>query len=200
MRNAMNFSTASSILLPDFPSKKFQQMLLIIYLIVWTVYAISPVYRPQWWLENYLVFAFFLFLILFYKKYQLSDLSYLLITIFLLLHVIGSHYGYSSVPIGFALKDAFNLVRNPYDRIVHFLFGFLFAYPIFELLKRYSSQKGKWLYITPINFIISLSAIYEILEAAVAWTYPPNSTIPSLVCKEIFGMDTKICYSYQPAG
>jgi putative membrane protein len=78
------------------------------------------------------------------------------------------------VPFGFTLRDAFNLVRNPYDRIVHFLFGVLFAYPTYELLKRYSSQKGKWLYILPINFIISLSAFYEILEAAVAWTYPPE--------------------------
>jgi len=174
----MKISTANTNLTPYFRSKKFQQMLLVIYVIIWAVFAISPIYRPQWWLENYLVFAFFLLIILFYKKYQLSDLSYLLITIFLLLHVVGSHYGYSSVPFGFALRDAFNLVRNPYDRIVHFLFGFLFAYPIYELLKRYSSQKGKWLYILPINFIISLSAIYEILEAAVAWTYPPEQYDP----------------------
>jgi putative membrane protein len=165
-------SNSYSQLSLGFRTKTFQQVLLLIYIVIWSVFAISPVYRPQWWLENYLIFAFFLFLILFYKKYQLSDLSYLFITIFLLLHVIGSHYGYSSVPIGFTIREAFGLVRNPYDRIVHFLFGFLFAYPIYELLKRYSSQKGKWLYILPINFIISLSAIYEILEAAVAWTYP----------------------------
>lgn len=171
-------TTSNSDLDHDFKTTKFQQSLLFIYLIVWTIFAISPVYRPQWWLENYLVFAFFLLLILSYKKFQLSDLSYLLITIFLLLHVVGSHYGYSNVPIGFAIKDALNLVRNPYDRIVHFLFGILFAYPIYELLKRYSSQKGKWLYILPINFIISLSAIYEIIEAMVAWILPPEQYDP----------------------
>ena len=174
----MNISTANTILQPDFRSKKFQQALLLIFLIFWIVFAISPVYRPQWWLENYLVFAFILFLVLSYNKLQLSDLSYLLITIFLLLHNIGAHYGYSSVPIGFTLRDTFSLVRNPYDRIVHFLFGILFAYPIYELLKRYSSQKGKWLYILPINFIISLSAIYEIIEAVVAWTFPPEQYNP----------------------
>lgn len=171
-------TNANSDLNNDFRSKKFQQTLLLIYLIVWSIFAISPVYRPQWWLENYLVFALFLFLILSYKKYQLSDLSYLLITIFLLLHVVGSHYGYSNVPIGFAVRDALNLERNPYDRIVHFLFGILFAYPIYELLKRYSSQKGKWLYFLPINFIISLSAIYEIIEAMVAWVLPPEQYNP----------------------
>ena len=171
-------SNANSDLNAGFRTKKFQQMLLLFYIIFWTVFAISPVYRPQWWLENYLVFAFFLILIFTYKKYQLSDLSYLLITIFLLLHVVGSHYGYSSVPIGFTVRDMFDLARNPYDRIVHFLFGLLFAYPIYELLKRYSSQKGKWLYILPINFIISLSAIYEIIEAMVAWVLPPEQYDP----------------------
>ena len=171
-------TTANTSLSPGFRNKKFQQILLTVFVIFWTVFAISPLYRPEWWLENYLVFAFFLFLVLTYKKLQLSDLSYLLITIFLLLHTVGAHYGYSSVPIGFAIKDAFSLMRNPYDRIVHFLFGFLFAYPIYELLKRYSNQKDVWLYILPINFIISLSAIYEIIEAIVAWTFPPEQYNP----------------------
>ncbi len=171
-------TTVNSQQSAGFRSNKFQQVLLLVYLIVWIIYAISPTYRPQWWLENYLVFAFFLVLISTYKKYQLSDLSYLFITIFLLLHVVGSHYGYSSVPVGLTFRDIFGLARNPYDRIVHFLFGFLFAYPIYEMLKRYSSQKGKWLYILPINFIISLIAVYEILEAVVAWTYPPEQYDP----------------------
>jgi len=170
--------TANATLSPGFRNKKFQQILLLIFILFWIAFAISPVYRPEWWLENYLVFAFMLFLVLSYKKLQLSDLSYFLITIFLLLHTVGAHYGYSSVPIGFAIKDAFSLMRNPYDRIVHFLFGFLFAYPIYELLKRYSNQKDVWLYILPINFIISLSAIYEMIEAIVAWTFPPEQYNP----------------------
>src|SRR4030065_1458844 len=147
-------TTANFQLAHCFRNKTFQQILLTIFIIFWIVFAISPLYRPEWWLENYLVFAFILFLVLSYKKLPLSDLSYLLITIFLLLHTVGAHYGYSSVPIGFAIKDAFSLMRNPYDRIVHFLFGFLFAYPIYELLRRYSNQKDVWLYILPINFII----------------------------------------------
>jgi len=171
-------STASTSLSASFSDKRFQQVLLIIFIIFWTVFAIAPLYRPEWWLENYLVFAFVLFIVVSYKRLQLSDLSYLLITIFLLLHTVGAHYGYSGVPIGFIIKDMFGLMRNPYDRIVHFLFGFLFAYPIFELLKRYSNQHGTWLYFLPINFIISLCAIYEIIEAVVAWTFPPEQYNP----------------------
>lgn len=171
-------SNANSPLSPAFRNKTFQQILIAVFILFWAVFAISPAYRPEWWLENYLVFAFILFLVLSYKELQLSDLSYLLITFFLLLHTVGAHYGYSSVPIGFAIKDAFGLMRNPYDRIVHFLFGFLFAYPIYEILKRYTSQKGVWLFILPINFIISLAAIYEIIEAIVAWTFPPEQYNP----------------------
>ena len=171
-------TTANSHLSHGFRKKRFQQVLLVIFVIFWIVFAISPLYRPEWWLENYLVFAFILFLVLSYKKLQLSDLSYLLITIFLLLHTVGAHYGYSSVPIGFAIRDAFGLMRNPYDRIVHFLFGFLFTYPIFELLKRYSKLQGAWLYVLPLNFIISLSAIYEMIEAIVAWSFPPEQYNP----------------------
>jgi len=171
-------SNSNSLLALGFRTKTFQQVLLTIFIIFWTVFAISPLYRPEWWLENYLVFAFILFLVLAYNKLQLSDLSYLLITIFLLLHTVGAHYGYSSVPLGFTIKNTFGFLRNPYYRIVHFLFGFLFAYPIYELLKRYSNQKDVWLYILPINFIISLSAIYEIIEAIVAWTFPPEQYNP----------------------
>lgn len=171
-------SNAKSILKPGFRDKKFQQVLATIFLIFWTIYAISPVYRPEWWLENYLVFALILFFVLSYKKIPLSDFSYLLIFIFLLFHTVGAHYGYSSVPVGFIIKDTFDLVRNPYDRIVHFLFGLLFSYPIYEVLKRYTQQKGIWLLILPLNFIISLSAIYEILEAVVAWTFPPEQYNP----------------------
>jgi putative membrane protein len=171
-------STAESELKPGFKDKKFQQILIVAFLAFWSIYAISPVYRPEWWLENYLVFALILFLFLSYKKKQLSDLSYVLIFIFLLFHTVGAHYGYSSVPVGFVIKDLFDLTRNPYDRIVHFLFGVLFTYPIYEVLKRYTQQKGVWLFILPINFIITLSAIYEILEAVVAWTFPPEQYNP----------------------
>lgn len=167
-------TTSNSQIVSGFKTKLFQQILLSIFVIFWTIYAISPVYRPEWWLENYLVFALLLFLFLSYKKFQLSDFSYLLITIFLLFHTVGAHYGYSNVPFGFVIKNEFGLLRNPYDRVVHFLFGIIFAYTIYEFLKRYSSLKGNWIYLVTLNLIISLSAVYEMIEAVVALTFPPE--------------------------
>lgn len=171
-------TTAKSDLRPGFRNKKFQQMLLFFYSSVWIYLAVSPLYRPEWWLENYLVFAFALYIVFSYKKLQLSDLSYLLLTIFMTLHAVGAHYGYSDVPIGNTIKELYGFARNPYDRALHFSFGLLFAYPVYEILKRYSSLKGAWLFILPVNFVVSLSAIYEMIEAVVAWTLPPEQYNP----------------------
>ena len=81
-----------------------------------------------------------------------------------MLNVIGSHYTYAEVPFGFWLQDFFNLGRNHYDRIVHFSFGFLFAYPIREIFMRIAKTKGIWALWTPIELVLGLGAIYEILE------------------------------------
>ena len=74
----------------------------------------------NWLLENVLVFIFLFFLIGSYRAYQFSDLSYLLICIYLCLHVYGSKHTYADNPFGFWLQDVFDLSRNHYDRIVHF--------------------------------------------------------------------------------
>ena len=84
-------------------------------------------------LDIALIFLFFDFLLISYLKYQFSDLSYLLFTIYLALHLYGSKYTYAENPFGYWLKDAMGWERNHYDRIVHFAFGFLLAYPMREL-------------------------------------------------------------------
>ncbi|MBK9246727.1 MAG: hypothetical protein IPM69_01080 [Ignavibacteria bacterium] len=70
----------SSVFTPlgsSFIKNKFQIFLAIGYLIFWIYYAINPVWRPQWWLDNYLVFAIVSVIIASYRKYPLSDSSYL---------------------------------------------------------------------------------------------------------------------------
>ena len=171
-------TTATSELKPGFNNKRFQQTLLVVYAVIWIYLAIDPLYRPEWLLENLLVFALLPLLFFTYKEKSLSDLSYLLLTIFMILHAVGSHYGYSDVPIGFTIKEIFGFTRNPYDRIVHFSYGFLFAYPIYEALLRYAKFKSAWLYILPVTFVVSLSSVYEIIEAIVAWTLPPEKYNP----------------------
>jgi putative membrane protein len=122
----------------------------------------------NWILENTLVFLFLGFLIFSYKKYQFSDLSYLLICIYLCLHVYGSQYTYAENPFGYWLKDQFHWDRNHYDRIVHFSFGFLLAYPMRELFLSWLKFPVWVAWVLPIEITLSVSGFYELIEWAVA--------------------------------
>lgn len=112
----------------------------------------------NWLLENVLTFSFLAVIVSFYRHFRFSDLSYTLMLLFLLLHMYGSHYGYTHNPVGYYLQDLFELRRNPYDRIVHFSFGFTMAYPARDLLRHKFSVKAPFAYLRPIEVILSLSA------------------------------------------
>jgi len=143
---------------------KYKIFLIIIFLSVWSWAAINPIYPHDWLLENYLVFIFVPLLFIVGRYLKLSDTSYTLITIFLILHVIGSHYTYAEVPFGYTLQDWLGASRNMYDRLVHFSFGLLFAYPIREVFMRVTQTKGVWSYYFPFDLTLALSAAYEIIE------------------------------------
>ncbi len=122
----------------------------------------------NWILENTLSFIFVGLLIFTYRKHQFSDLSYLLICIYLCLHVYGSKYTYAENPFGYWLQDVFHWSRNHYDRIVHFCFGFLLAYPMREMFLKWLKYP-KWVaWLLPIEITLSVSAFYELIEWAVA--------------------------------
>lgn len=131
---------------------------------VWIWAAINPLFPEDWLLENYLVFIFVPIILVCGRYFKLSSLSYTLITIFMILHVIGSHYTYEKVPFGYALQDLFGSDRNMYDRLVHFSFGFLLAYPVREVFMRLAGAKGFWSYYLPLDLTLSFSALYEIIE------------------------------------
>lgn len=122
----------------------------------------------NWILENVLTVLFLLFLILTFKRYQFSDLTYLLICIYLCLHVYGAKYTYAENPFGYYLKDLFRATRNPYDRIVHFSFGFLLAYPMREMFLKWLKYPRFAAWLLPIEITLSVSAFYELIEWAVA--------------------------------
>ncbi|MDH5253977.1 MAG: DUF2238 domain-containing protein, partial [Nitrospira sp.] len=88
--------------------------LLLWYGLLWTWLAIAPVNRRDWFLENLLALALVTLLLLTYRRFQFSSLSYGLITLFMTLHAVGAHYTYAEVPFGFWLKDVLSLSRNPF--------------------------------------------------------------------------------------
>src|SRR4030095_11314936 len=122
----------------------------------------------NWLLENTLSFIFVFLLIATYKRHQFSDLSYLLICIYLCLHVYGSKYTYAENPFGYWLQDVLHLSRNHYDRIVHFSFGFLLAYPMREMFLKWLKYPRWVAWLLPIEISLSIYAFYELIEWAVA--------------------------------
>ncbi len=152
---------------------KYKLFLLLSFVVVWIWAAINPLFPHDWLLENYLVFIFVPIIIITGRWLKLSNVSYTLITIFMILHVIGSHYTYAEVPFGVTLQDWFNPSRNMYDRLVHFSFGFLLAYPIREVFIRLSKVKGFWAYYFPFDLTAAFSASYEIIEWITARNVDP---------------------------
>ena len=166
--------TATAVQNRKFTQNRLLQYLTAIYLTMWVAMAISPVDRMDWLLENLLVFVFCGAAISSVKRFQLSDLSYLLLFAFMTLHAIGAHYTYGQVPLGYWIRDEFGWNRNDFDRIAHFAYGLLFAYPIREVFVRTLAVKGFWSYFLPVDVILATSAFFELLEAWIAQIVKPE--------------------------
>ncbi|AEC22012.1 hypothetical protein PT7_3472 [Pusillimonas sp. T7-7] len=149
------------------------------YAMLWAALAISPSDRSAWLLENALVLALFCLLWIIRKQFRFSNASLLLILLFLSLHTLGSHYTYSEVPYnqwwqaltGQTLNSLFGWERNHYDRLVHFSYGLLLAYPIREFFLRIVEVRGFWAYFLPLDFTLSTSALYELIEWGAAMLF-----------------------------
>jgi putative membrane protein len=147
-----------------------------LFLVLWATLAIRPLDREAWLLENVPVLAAVIVFWCLRRKFVFSRLSYTLIFAFLVLHEIGAHYTYSKVPydecfqavLGRPLNQLFGWERNNYDRVLHFLYGFLFAYPIREIFLRVANVRGFWGYFLPLDLTMSSSMLYELVEWAVA--------------------------------
>ena len=152
----------------------FKLLLLSIFLATWSWSAWNPLHPDDWLLENYLVFFWVPVLLLTARFFQLSDISYGLITLFMCLHVVGSHYTYSEVPFGEVLREWAGAERNMYDRLIHFAYGLLLAYPVREVLIRIAGLRGFWAYFFPIDLTFAFSSIYEIIEWKAASFVAPD--------------------------
>jgi len=140
----------------------------------WVVTAINPLHPDSWLLENLLVILVAIVLVVSYPWFQFTNLSYLMFAVFLSLHMAGAHYTYSETPLGFWLQDWLGWKRNHYDRIVHFSFGLLLAFPLREELLRQPRVKRSWSYVLAVAMVLALSALYEVIEGAAALVINPE--------------------------
>ncbi|MCG6888444.1 MAG: DUF2238 domain-containing protein [Gammaproteobacteria bacterium] len=162
------------MIVKPFRSNRVLQGLVLWLVLLWIITAINPLYPKDWLLENLLVFFYAALLVLSYRHFQFSNLSYLLFGVFLSLHLVGAHYTYAETPFGFWMQTLFDFERNHYDRLVHFSFGLLLACPLREILLRKSGVNTAWSYFIAVNCIGAFSAVYEILEAIAAEIVSPE--------------------------
>ena len=139
-------------------------ILFAVFTLVWLVLAVNPYNRWVWLAENILSILFIGILILTYKRFRFSNTTYIFLFFFLVLHTIGSHYTYTNMPLFNWLQVKFDLSRNHYDRLVHFLFGLAFYFPVYEFATKKLKLKSWERYLLPFLVIISFKAIYEIIE------------------------------------
>lgn len=164
----MEFSTAISLERKGFKQNYLVHTFLAIFGLIWAYTLIGTPDTANWLLENTLTFLFISSLAISYKHFKFSDLSYTFIFVYLCLHVYGAMYTYAENPFGYWLQENFHLARNHYDRIVHFSFGFMLAYPMRDLFRNWF-QFPNWVnWVLPVEITLSFSGLYELIEWAVA--------------------------------
>jgi len=176
----MNFSIAISDYRVPFSKNPLLITMTALFFLLWISTFTGTTNMSNWLLENALVFLAICVFFLTYRWMKFSDLTYLLLFIYLCLHVYGAKYTYSENPFGFWLMETFGFERNHYDRIVHFSFGFLLAYPMRELFL-VGLKYPPWVaWLLPIEITMSISALYELIEWGVADLFFPEQGIAYL--------------------
>ncbi|MBE7497740.1 MAG: DUF2238 domain-containing protein [Verrucomicrobiaceae bacterium] len=143
-----------------------------VFVVLWIVLGVNPWHRTDWVLENVLVLLSVPVLLALYRRHVLSRLSWGLVFVFMILHQIGAHYTYSEVPYdawwraltGRTWNEMMGWERNHFDRLAHFLYGLLLAYPVREIFLRVVRVRGFWGYFLPLDLTMSSSLLYELIE------------------------------------
>jgi putative membrane protein len=133
------------------------------------VSGIAPYDRATWWLEVSPVLIAAPLLLASYRRFRLTDLLYLLITLHCLVLILGGAHTYARVPAGFWVQELLDLERNPYDKLGHFMQGLVPALIAREILLRGRFlSPGKMLAFLSLCVAMTISAVYELIEWAVA--------------------------------
>ncbi len=144
-------------------------ILLLVLLIIFIWSWINPYDRLTWWLEAFPAGLAVVLLGSTIRRFRFTDLVYCLIAIHAIILLISAHYTYARMPVFDYIRTALELERNHYDRLGHFVQGFVPAMVARELLLRTSPLKpGKWLFALIVLSCAGISALFEVFEWQVA--------------------------------
>jgi putative membrane protein len=153
----------------DLFMKTKHTILLILFLLGLTGSAIRPHDYFTWILEVFPAILGCFILMVTFKKFQFTYLTYCMILLHCYILFIGGHYTYAEVPLFDWVKETFHQSRNNYDKVGHFAQGFAPAFIIKELFNRKKIVKpGSWLQVLTVCTCATISVFYEFLEWLVA--------------------------------
>lgn len=155
--------------LPEIPSRMRNDRLalacLAVVIVALGISSFSPFDRLTWWLETAPVFIAIPLVLATWKRFPLTSLLVILISVHALILILGAHYTYARVPLGDWISTALGWERNHYDRLGHVAQGFVPAIIAREILLRTSPLKpGAWLFYITVSVCLAFSAFYEMLE------------------------------------
>jgi len=146
-------------------SKREPAILLSLTLLGLILSGIGPYERGTWWMEVAPVIIGLPILVLTWKRFPLTPLTYRLLFVHAAILMLGGHYTYARVPLGDWLRDTLDLARNHYDRLGHLAQGFIPAILAREVFLRCSTVRpGAWLFLFVTSFCLAFSAFYELIE------------------------------------
>jgi putative membrane protein len=151
--------------MPVMPRRSELSILLAALLGALALSAIHPYDRPTWVMEVAPIFVGVPLLIATARRFPLTPLLYRLIFLHAVILMVGGHYTYARVPLGFWAQELFGFTRNHYDRLGHFAQGFVPAMIAREiLLRRTPLRPGGWLFFLVTSVALAISACYEFVE------------------------------------
>ena len=146
-----------------------QHYLIVIVSAALVISGIAPYDRATWWMEVAPVLIALPILVATRRRFPLTDLLAVLIALHALVLILGGAYTYARVPLGFWLQDMLGASRNPYDKIGHFMQGFVPAMVAREILLRGDFVRGRRMAaFLSLCVAMAISACYELIEWAAA--------------------------------
>lgn len=139
--------------------------LLVLGALLLALSAIHPYDMATWWMEVFPIFIAVPIMLWSGRRFPLTRLAYTLILVHACILMLGGHYTYARVPLGFWMRDLFHFSRNHYDRIGHLAQGFIPAIVAREILIRKTPLRpGGWLFFIVCSICLAISACYEFIE------------------------------------
>jgi len=178
-------------------ARRYAWVSIFLAVLIWS--AIGPKDYPTWFLEVFpaLVGA----AVLWYTRdlFPLTRMTYILILIHCIILIVGGHYTYAEVPLFDWLKEVFDLERNNYDKLGHFVQGFVPAMIAREIVVRHRVfNYAGWRDFFIVSFCLGVSALYEIVEWIVALA--SEEAAESFLGTQGYVWDTQSDMAYALAG